>query len=537
MRIKQSKMNIFNGNLSGKGRLALALLSALLLSCGWMTVSGFTLLIALIPLLAISNSYGNSWAEAGKMALWATLTFILWHVACTWWVWNAAAIGTIAASIVGSWWCLLPFMLFHIVSKRMPKGVAYILLITAWIACEYIYIKAPAMSFPWLTLGNGFAFDTWAVQWYEYTGVLGGSLWVLLTNIVLFEALRSKRWVAAVATVALPLALSLVLYAVNSPKKERYTSRTPVKVAAIQPNVDCYTKFLVSSQSLQSDLMAQLQQVPADMDFILMPETSLAATVNERFIGATRIVQGMSSHLKLSGSKAMIVAGTESLMAYGKYRTSSTNRRSEGGTYYDVFNSSIGISSNPAELPVHNKCKLVIGVETLPAWFRAGGIFEVDLGGTAGQLGIGKSAKPFTHNGMQIAPAICYEGLYGDFMGEFVRNGAQIFSVVSNDGWWGDTPGYKYLFAYCRLRAIEHRRDVARSANTGISGFINSRGDALQMLGWDKKGILTDELRLNDKQTFYTRHGDYIGRLSLYIALLCLLYTVAVLSKRRFYLD
>ena len=159
------------------------------------------------------------------------------------------------------------------------------------------------------------------------------------------------------------------------------------------------------------------------------------------------------------------------------------------------------------------------------------------MGGTAGQLGIGKSAEPFSHNGIKIAPAICYEGLYGDFMGEFVRNGAQIFSVVSNDGWWGDTPGYKYLFAYCRLRAIEHRRDVARSANTGISGFINSRGDALQTLDWDKKGVIVEQLRLNDKMTFYTRHGDYLGRLSLYVALLCLLYTVAILSKKKFYLD
>ena len=243
-------MKLFDGNLSWRGRLTLSLLSALLLSLGWVTVSGFTLLAALVPLLIISNSYGSSWREAGKMALWATLTFILWHVACTWWVWNAAAIGTIAASLVGTWWCLLPFMLFHIVSKRMPKGIAYILLTTAWIACEYIYIKAPAMSFPWLTLGNCFAFDTWAVQWYEYTGVLGGSLWVLLTNIVLFEAIRAKRWVAPAVVVALPLILSLVLYSANAPKREQYTSRTAVKIASIQPNVDCYTKFLVSQHSL-----------------------------------------------------------------------------------------------------------------------------------------------------------------------------------------------------------------------------------------------------------------------------------------------
>ena len=122
-------------------------------------------------------------------------------------------------------------------------------------------------------------------------------------------------------------------------------------------------------------------------------------------------------------------------------------------------------------------------------------------------------------------------------MGEFAKGGAQIFGVVSNDGWWGDTPGYKYLFAYCRLRAIEHRRDIIRSANTGISGFINSRGDELQRLEWDNKGVISSELRLNDRLTFYTRYGDFLGRISLYVALLCLLYTVAIVSKKRFYLD
>ena len=317
----------------------------------------------------------------------------------------------------------------------MPKGVAYILLATAWMACEYIYIKAPAMSFPWLTLGNGFAFDTWAVQWYEYTGVLGGSLWVLATNIAIFEALKTKRWVAPAVIILLPLILSLVLYSANSPKKERYTSRKEVKFAAIQPNVDCYTKFLVSRETLQKNLMQQLTESPLDADFILMPETALATTVNERFIAATRIVQVFSTHLKTNHSNAMVITGTESLMAYGRRRKSDTNRRAKDGSYYDVFNSSIGITRDPYNLQIHNKCKLVIGVETLPAWFRAGGIFQVDLGGTAGQLGIGQSAEPFTHNNIKIAPAICYEGLYGDFMGEFVRNGAQIFSVVSNDGW------------------------------------------------------------------------------------------------------
>ena len=524
-------------SLTPKKLLLLSLISAALLSLGWVCLSGFTLLVAIVPLLIISRNYSGSARDTVKVALWGALTFILWHIATTWWVSNAAAIGTIAATIIGSWWSLLPFTLFHIVSKRMPKGVAYILLVTAWIGCEYIYTNAPALSFPWLILGNGFAFDTWAVQWYEYTGVMGGSLWVLLVNILTFEALTDRRWVKVVAAVALPLIFSLALYRVNAPTSERYISRDSVVVAAVQPNVNCYTKFNGSSEAQQKQLINMLSEVSPETDFVLMPETALATTVNERFIAATRIVQGITTKLKSVGSRAMVISGTESIYAHGTRRKSDTNRKTASGIYYDIYNSSIGISGQIQEPPIHHKVKLVVGVETLPEWFREGGLFGVDLGGTAGQLGIGKSAKPFTHNNINIAPAICYEGLYGDFMGEYVRNGAQIFGVVSNDGWWGDTPGYKYLFAFCRLRAIEHRRDVVRSANTGISGFINSRGDVLQTLGWEKQGVISATLRLNNKQTFYTRYGDYIGRLSLYVALLCLLYTVAVVAKKRFYLN
>lgn len=517
----------------------LSILSALLLASGWFGVSGITTLVALIPLLALSSRYGSTLRQTMKFTGWAALTFVIWNLATVWWVWNAAAIGTIAATIISSWWSLLPIVLFHIVSKRMSKAVSYILLISAWIGCEYIYIQAPAMSFPWLVLGNAFAFDTWAVQWYEYTGILGGSLWVWCVNITLFEAITcSKRaWGGAMLFIILPILLSLTLYSINSPKKERYTSLESVTISAVQPNIDCYEKFSGSIEEQHHNMINLIKEVPNSSQFILAPETSLASRVNERFIGATRIVQNIISHLRLTRSKAMVIAGTESIVPYGNRRKSDTNRRTRDGIYYDIFNSSIGMSSDVNNIPVHHKGKLVIGVETLPAWFREGGLFGVDLGGTAGQLGIGDKAVPFTHNNIKVAPAICYEGLYGNFMGEFVRNGAQIIGVVSNDGWWGDTPGYKYLFAFCRLRAIEHRRDIARSANTGISGFINARGDILQTLGWEERGVITAELKINNNITFYTRHGDYIGRISLYIAMLCLLYTVAILSKKRFYLD
>src|SRR5207247_2436074 len=110
---------------------------------------------------------------------------------------------------------------------------------------------------------------------------------------------------------------------------------------------------------------------------------------------------------------------------------------------------------------------------------------SIDLGGTSGSLGMQKERTVFktqsTINNPQsaifIAPAICYESIYGDFLSAYIRNGAEFIAVITNDGWWGDTPGYIQHENYARLAAIEFRRDIARSANTGISCFINQKGD------------------------------------------------------------
>ena len=135
-----------------------------------------------------------------------------------------------------------------------------------------------------------------------------------------------------------------------------------------------------------------------------------------------------------------------------------------------------------------------------------------------------------------MGPAICYEGLYGEFYGDFVRRGADWMAILSNDGWWGDTPGYRHLFSISRLRAIEHRRAIARSANTGMSGFISARGDVSATLGWEERGVLTEHVALHSAPTLYTRYGDFVARIACYVTLLCALYYIAYRAKRRNYL-
>lgn len=522
-----------------KTKIALSIASAILLAIPWEGASCITIFVGLVPLLLISAQYGPSWRECFSMLGWGLLTLILWNVATVWWVWNATPAGPIAATIVSTWWSIVPLMLYHIISKRAPRILAYTTLISAWIAGEYLYHEAPALSFPWLTLGNAFADDVWAVQWYEYTGVFGGSLWALLVNVLALEAcltMKKRSWIVATLSIVIPIAISIALFFKYDAEGEFYNSLEKATVSVVQPNIPCYEKFDMSSEKQQANLMNLLAEAPDSSLFVVMPETALAETINDREPQRAEIVGRISDYLRAEKPATMVISGGETYRLYGRTKGSETARK-RGVFYSDVYNASLGIDTT-ATVQLHHKGKLVVGVETIPMWLRKfGDRFAIDLGGTFGQLGIGKSAKPFDHNGTKVAAAICYEGLYGYHMAEFVRNGAEALCVVSNDGWWGNTLGHKYLFAFCRLRAIETRRDVARSANTGVSGFITMQGEDQQRLEWENRGVLTADIRLNTEQTFYTKFGDYIARLSLLIAGLCLLYFVAYQAKRRFYLN
>lgn len=530
----------FKREFSKKSKLALSLASAILLSIPWEGASCITIFAAFVPLMLISAQYSASWRDAFSMLGWALLTFVAWNVATVWWVWNATPAGPIAATLVSTWWSIIPFMLYHVVSKRGPKALAYATLITTWIAGEYLYTQAPALSFPWLVLGNGFADDAWAVQWYEYTGVFGGSLWVLLVNVLAFEAcltMRKRIWVSATLALAIPLGISIGLFYKYDHNGDYYTSLDKMTVSVTQPNIPCYDKFDLTLEEQKGILMELLAEAPDTTEFVLMPETALSQEyIFEDDFSSSDMIESIGEELKREKPSAMVVTGASTVRRYGLTKASETARRGRWG-YYDNFNTSLGIDTT-SNIQVHHKGKLVVGVETIPAWLRnAGDSFAIDLGGVFGQLGIGDRQEPFSHNGKKVAPAICYEGLYGDHIAEFVRNGAEALFVVSNDGWWGNTLGHKYLFAFCRLRAIECRRDVARSANTGVSGFITMQGEDVTRLEWDKRGVLTADIRLNDKQTFYTKYGDYIGRLSLFIAALCLLYFVAYTAKKKYYMN
>jgi apolipoprotein N-acyltransferase len=180
-------------------------------------------------------------------------------------------------------------------------------------------------------------------------------------------------------------------------------------------------------------------------------------------------------------------------------------RFKEGVGFFDIFNTGILLQANK-KAEVYHKSKLVPGVEQLPypEFFGLLGSLAIDLGGTAGGLGTQPNRTALGEAPHRMAPIICYESVYGGFCSDFMADNPSVIGIITNDGWWGDTPGHKHHLAYARLRAIESGKSIARSANTGISAFLNQRGDIEQQLGWWQKGALVGKVYLNTNRTIYS---------------------------------
>lgn len=563
-------------------RILYALCSAVLLALPWLGAPALTLLVAFVPLLILQQELADADAgqtvqvsgtgqdpkkEKGKKKstkaaeasapaagrrtnsrvkplsrtprLWPylTLTFALWWGATTWWVGEAAVIGAVLAVVFGTALNLTAFMIYHAVWRRAPRALAYTLLVVGWISYEYLYICGE-ISFPWLTLGNGFAHDVKLVQWYEYTGVLGGSLWVLICNLLVFEAWKQRRhlqsWIAPAVAVLLPVIVSLgIYYSCEEPDQK-------VSVEVIQSNFDPYNVKFTLDQSEQNAVMLELMsRAPHNVDFIVAPETAIDDTPWEQLVSLAPSVRQFQELIRTSYPGTTIISGATTAQRYPDYEHASATARTDGKIWYDFYNSALAIDSS-SNVRIHHKSILVAGVEKMPYYniFKHLDFLTVDLGGITGQLGVDSVRKVFTSpQGTRFGVAICYESIYGEYFTEFIRNGAQLMFVITNDGWWGDTPGYRQHFSYARLRAIETRRSIARSANTGISGFINARGDVGETLGWDVRGALTSQVGLHDRMTFYTRYGDVIGRISWYVFALGLLYFMAYRVRKRSHLN
>lgn len=580
----------------------LVICSAVLLSIPFLYPHlGMVSLVGFVPLLAAEKIATEN--KKRFFGFYYYTGFLLWNLFTTYWIYNATLPGMIAAVVLNALQMAVIFRLFRWF-KTLTKGfLPYMFFIITWIAWEHAYFTAE-ISWPWLVLGNAFSTSIKSIQWYEYTGALGGSLWVLLVNTLLFRlmqlVLEKKRYILSVASLALLVAVPIILshiifYTYEEPYFEpTATSNTTAtsnatayadgsrKFTVLQPNIDPYTdKFSGLSQQQQNTILLQLaaeamdKAMPAQpaarpesaepaarpasaepaaqpvraAHFVIAPETFVSRhpLIDEGNPLGNRSFQKMRNFVMGQPENVNMIFGAVTDKFYLNYEnvydgkglvppTESARYVQSQDLWFDRSNTAIFIDSK-GDYEFYNKSKLVVLVETIPykKFFNLMSRFVIDLGGAIGSYATQKEREVFTTpDSVKIGTAICYESVYGDYYREYILKGAHVMSIITNDGWWGDTPGYRQHLSYASLRAIETRRSIARSANTGISALINQRGEVIANTGWWKPAYINGELKLNNKLTVFVKHGDITGRICKFLFFLFLLMAVSRFISKKF---
>ncbi|NTW32383.1 MAG: apolipoprotein N-acyltransferase, partial [Bacteroidetes bacterium] len=334
--------------------------------------------------------------------------------------------------------------------------------------------------------------------------------------------------------ILLPVIISLFIYYTHEDKGR------PANIIVVQPNIDPYNeKFggMTSEQQLAKLLNLAKQKTDKNTNLIIGPETAIPEGVWENDLYDSRSVDSLKNYLK-KYPQLNILMGLSSYKMYLKgEQISLTARLYADQGWYDAYNSAMMIDTSK-KIQIYHKSRLVPGVEKMPypKIFKSLEKFALDLGGTSGSLGIQDERSVLYSNDsvIKLAPVICYESIYGEFVSEYIQNGANIICIITNDGWWKDTPGYKQHCRYASLRAIETRKCIARSANTGTSCFINQRGDIMQATSWETDDVIKQTVLLNDEKTFYSKYGDYIAKAAIFMSVLIFIYIFFISISRRF---
>ena len=481
--------------------------------------------VGLVPFLRIVETAPG--ALVAMRQAWPGL--LLWNLIVTYWLlfnvvpagaWSGAAVFPLNAALqslcvgVASW----------IRHRSARAGAGHGALMACWLALEWLSFRWE-LRFPWLVLGNTLADWPWLAQFVDLGGSLLGSSWIWAWNLWAYAGLRGRpgfRWLA------LGWALLILPLSYGSVRMGQWDRAAPDAVfGVVQPNIDPGAKFSQLGPYEQLDRLLRLSEetVASQPVLIVWPETAIPDPIWEH--RPTDLIDSVQAWVDRHG--IAVLTGYVSVRFYpdsGPIPPSA--RRTPDGRAFDAFNSAALFQPHRPRQG-YDKIQLVPFAERVPfldLW-PALARLSVDLGGVS-SYGVGRNRNPFRlGEDLTLAPLICYESIFDDFIRHFVRRGAQVLVVITNDGWWGNTGGYRQHFAYARLRAIAVRRAVVRAANTGISGFILPSGRVLERTSWWRPEARSRAVPLLEGQTLYVRLGDWPGLLGLVGILTLALYALA----------
>lgn len=499
---------------------SLALISGGLFALSWPSHGFWPLLfLAFVPLFVlIERTPKINILDLFRVSF---LAFIIWNIFAAWWMCQYHLIGGVTVLTINAM-CMACVVGFYVLLRKQMviKQGKYLGFMALWLSWEWMQFHWD-LSWPWLILGNGLASFPKVIQWYEFTGVVGGSLWILVINVLISKVIllvldknyHRPLWISLLGLMVVifaPILLSINLY--NNPKKSNKELKVLLIQQNTQPGIEQTANNIKDVRAKTLNLIDK--SIDSTVALVVVPESAVLEEICEDSISQNPTIDSLLLIQKRLPNTSFIIGATTYKLA------------KESGNIASKFNTAIVLMSN-RKIGIYHKTKLVPGVEEYPFKELTIPIFKR----LNGEKFDSKFAKDSTLSTFSINPytqfgiTICYESIYGEYVSKLPKHGADFLVVITNDGWWDNTDGYKQHLLFGNIRAIETRKSIVRAANTGISCVVDSRGNVVVKTDWGKAQTILAQISLNSEATFYIRYGDYILTIANLISLLLLLLT------------
>lgn len=365
-----------------------------------------------------------------------------------------------------------------------------------WTGHEYLR-GLGVLAFPWTNLSLSQVGYSPLIQFADITGDLGVSFLVAFTNVLVFEAARrlqqSRRQPVLLIVLVLFIHAIAIIYGVRALSTLKSTDS--IRVAVLQGDIDSYAKweddFVDKSMAVYE---AQTRDaVEQGAELVVWPETAAPM-----YLRSERVYQKALRDLSTELHTSLLIGTLEF-------------KRIEEKSYLR-YNAAIGLDQGRYSEDFHAKMHLVPFGEWIPFSNHLKLLDKLEVGGA--HFTAGERYVLFDHAKGPYAAAICYESAFPDIIRRFVKDGARFLVNITNDGWYGFSSGPPQHAALAILRAVETRRPIARSANTGISCFIDRAGRMHQVSRQYVPDVRIYDLPLGDagEKTFFVRHGMWLGQ-------------------------
>jgi apolipoprotein N-acyltransferase len=378
-----------------------------------------------------------------------------------------------------------------------------------WVGLEYVR-SFFLTGFPWATLGYSQYLNLPLIQVADITGVYGISFLILLVNAAVFNFIsvvgrREKSPPIREGVVVLAILCVVFGYGIAKAKRvERISSHgRNIKIGLAQGNIDQSIKWNAAYQEKTLRVYQDLSFTLAgeQPSLIIWPETATPFFFQSEEKYRPRVLEVAEK------TGAYLLFGSPS---YGW-----------AGKKVKYYNSAYLVSPQGEVIGRYDKIHLVPFGEYVPL---SDMLFFLESLSAVGNLSPGKTIQNLRFPLGDFGVLICFEIIFPNLCRKFVKGGANFLVTITNDAWFGRTSAPHQHLSMATFRAIENRVSIARAANTGISAFIDAKGEIRKRSDIFVPAALVGNISPKIEETFYTRYGDLFAGSSSAIALLFVLF-------------